>query len=152
MFKGRTFDETKVGERFSDTITVTETHLVLAASLFKDFNPLHANEEYAKTTIFKGRVVHGPLTAGIMAGVLGNYFAGTAIAYLEQTTKFLSPVRPGETLTTEWKVMRKEPKAKYNGGVITLEAKCKNQYRKTVAEGTGKILVSNAHGLHLDTC
>ena len=81
-----------------------------------------------------------------MAGVLGNYFAGTAIAYLEQTTKFLSPVRPGETITTEWKVIKKEPKAKYNGGVITSEAKCKNQHRKTVAEGKGKIVDLEGQG------
>ena len=138
----KSFDDIKIGERFSDSLTVTETHLVLAASLFKDFNPLHTDEEYAKKTRFKGRVAHGPLTAGIMSGVLGNYFAGTAIAYLEQTTRFVSPVRAGDTITTEWKAVEKEPKPNCDGGIVTLEARCTNQHGKMVAEGKGKILVS----------
>ena len=95
LFAGKTFDEVVIGEIILDTMTVTESHLVLAAGLFKDYNPLHVNEEYTRKTIFNGRIVHGPLTAGIMTGIIGNYFVGTAIAYLEQTVKFFHPLDPG---------------------------------------------------------
>lgn len=104
LFEEKSFDKVVIGETIADTITVSEAQLILAARLFKDYNPLHMNEEYARKSIFRGRIIHGPLTAGIMAGVIGNNFTGTAIAYMEQTVKFLTPVRPGDTLTTEWKV------------------------------------------------
>jgi len=143
MFKGRGFDELKVGEKFSDSLTVTETHIVMACSIFKDFNSLHSNESFAQGTTFKGRIAHGPLTAGIMAGVLGNYFSDTAFAYLEQRTRFTAPVRPGDTVTSEWEVVGLEPKAKYNGGVVSLKGNCKNQHDILVAEAEGKVIVTN---------
>ena len=143
MFEGKGFDELKVGEKFSDSVTITEIHIVMACGIFKDFNKLHSNESFAKETIFKGRIAHGPLTSGIMAGVLGSYFNGTAIAFLEQTSRFKAPVRPGDTVTTEWEVVELEPKAKYNGGVVSLKADCSNQDGILVVEGEGKIIVRN---------
>jgi len=94
MFTVRGFKDVEVGHAFSHSVTVTETHLVLGAGLFGDFHPLHTNEEYARRSRFGHRITHGPLTAGIMAGVLGNYFAGSAGPYLEQTVRFRSPVAP----------------------------------------------------------
>ena len=143
MFKGKSFDELKVGGKFSDSMTVTETHIVMACGIFKDFNSLHSNESLAQGTTFKGRIAHGPLTAGIMGGVLGNCFSDTAFAYLEQSTRFKAAVRPGDTLTTEWEVVNLEPKAKYNGGVVSLKGDCKNQHGTLVAESEGKIIVTN---------
>lgn len=143
MFKGKGFDELKLGERFSDSVTVTEAHIVMACGIFKDFNSLHSNESFAQGTTFKGRIAHGPLTAGIMSGVLGNYFSDTAFAYLEQSTRFKAPVRPGDTVTTEWEVVNLEPKAKYNGGVVSLKGDCKNQHGVLVAEAEGKVMVTN---------
>jgi acyl dehydratase len=48
LFPGKAYDEIKVGDSFGSAMTVTETHLVLAAGLFGDFNPLHTNEMHAK--------------------------------------------------------------------------------------------------------
>jgi acyl dehydratase len=47
VFQGKWYDEVAVGDRFGASVTVTETHLVLAAGLFGDFNPLHVDEEFA---------------------------------------------------------------------------------------------------------
>jgi 3-hydroxybutyryl-CoA dehydratase len=143
MLKGKGFDELKAGEKFSDSVTVTETHIVMACGIFKDFNSLHSNESLAQGTTFKGRIAHGPLTAGIMGGVLGNYFCDTAFAYLEQTTRFKAPVVPGDTLTTEWEVVNLEAKAKYDGGIVSLRGNCRNQHGVLVAEAEGKIIVIN---------
>ncbi|NDP43302.1 MAG: hypothetical protein GZ089_11405 [Aromatoleum sp.] len=41
---GHWYDEVKVGDAFSRTLTVTDTHLVLGAGLIGDFNPHHVNE------------------------------------------------------------------------------------------------------------
>lgn len=143
MFNGRTFDQVSPGEKIRDALTVTETHMILACGLFKDFNALHANAPLAESMPLKSRIVHGPLTAAVMVGVLGNFFSGTTIAFLEETIRFTAPVRPGDTLTTEWEVREKKPSQKYNGGVIVFSGRCRNQRGETVAEGEGKMLISN---------
>src|SRR3954463_11837129 len=104
MLTGKWFNETKVGDTFSASLTVTETHLVLAAGLFGDFNPLHVDEEFAKQSRFGGRILHGPFTSALISSPVGMYFAGTAIAYMEHACRFKAPVKPGDTLATEWTV------------------------------------------------
>ena len=42
---GRWYDEVRVGDRFSRTVTITETHLVLGAGLIGDFNPHHVDDD-----------------------------------------------------------------------------------------------------------
>ncbi|MFQ6014591.1 MAG: MaoC family dehydratase [Anaerolineae bacterium] len=144
MFNPPGFNDVEVGHRFSHSVTVTETHLVLAAGLFGDFHPLHTNEEYARRSRYGHRIVHGPLTVGIMAGVLGNYFAGAAGPYLEQTVRFKGPVAPGDTVTTTWEIIEKIPKEKLEGGIVRLQVEMYNQRHELVLEGEGKIILYNS--------
>ncbi|MFQ5610564.1 MAG: MaoC family dehydratase [Anaerolineae bacterium] len=143
MFTVRGFNDVDVGHTFSHSVTVTEAHLVLAAGLFGDFHPLHTNEEYARQSRFGHRITHGPLNVGIMASVLGNYFAGAAGPYLEQVVRFKGPVAPGDTVTTTWKIVEKIPKAKLEGGIIRLEVQMHNQDKVLILEGEGKIILYN---------
>jgi 3-hydroxybutyryl-CoA dehydratase len=143
LFGGRRFTEVEIGESFFDSLTITETHFILGCGLFKDFNPLHCDQEFNKRTIFGERILHGPMTAAIMTGVIGNYFSDCTIAFLEQQTQFKAPVKIGDTLTTEWEVVGKEEKERYRGGIVILRGFCRNQGGTVVAEGTGKILVSH---------
>ena len=113
MSRGKWYDEVKVGERFGASVTVTETHLVLAAGMFGDFNPLHVDEEFAKKSRFGTRILHGPFSSALVSSPVGMYFAGTAIAYLEHACRFKAPVRPGDTLATEWTVLEKLDKPKH---------------------------------------
>ena len=85
LFPGKAYDEIEVGDSFGSAMTVTETHLVLAAGLFGDFNPLHTNEEHGKRSRFGSRILHGPFTSALVSASVGMYFGGTAIAYLEHT-------------------------------------------------------------------
>ena len=140
---GKAYDEISVGQTFSASLTVTETHIVQGAGLFGDFNPLHVNEEYCKSTSFKTRILHGPLTSALMSAPIGNYFAGTAIAYLEHNCRFLKPVKANDTLTTVWTIAAKLDKPKHNGGIAVLSATCHNQNEISVAEAEGKILLMN---------
>lgn len=143
MFVVRGFKDVEVGHTFSHSVTVTETHLVMAAGLFGDLHPLHTNEEYARKSRFGHRITHGPLNIGIMASVLGNYFAGAAGPYLEQTVRFKGPVSPGDTVTTTWKIIEKIPKEKLDGGIISMEVHMHNQLNELILEGEGKIILYN---------
>jgi 3-hydroxybutyryl-CoA dehydratase len=142
MFQGKWYEETAVGDRFGTSVTVTEAHLVLAAGLFGDFNPLHVNEAFSKRSRFGTRILHGPFTSALVSAPVGMYFAGTAIAYLEHNCRFTAPVRPGDTLTTEWTIAERMDKPKHGGGILSLRCLSKNQRGETVLEGTGKLLVA----------
>ena len=143
MFPGKYYDQLKIGDQFGTSLTVTETHLVLGSGLFGDFNPLHVDEEYARKSRFGGRILHGPFTSALVAAPVGNYFHGTAIAYLEHTCRFKAPVKPGDTLTTTWTVTALEPKPKHLGGIVSIQALCKNQQAVVVVEAEGKIMVKS---------
>jgi acyl dehydratase len=146
MFPGKWYDEVGVGERFGTSVTVTEAHLVLGAGLFGDFNPLHVDEEFSKKSRFGGRILHGPFTSALVSAPVGMFFSGTAIAYLEHACRFRAPVRPGDTLSTEWTVTQKLDKPKHAGGICVLAGLARNQRGEVVVEAEGKILVKSRAG------
>ena len=141
MFPGKWYDEVRLGERFGTRVTVTEAHLVLAAGMFGDFNPLHVDEEFARESRFGTRILHGPFTSALISSPVGMYFSGSAIAYLEHACRFKAPVRPGDTLKTEWTVAQKLDKPKHDGGICVLRGSATNQNGELVVEADGRILV-----------
>jgi 3-hydroxybutyryl-CoA dehydratase len=141
MFPGKHYDEVAVGETFGSSLTVTETHLVLAAGLFGDFNPLHVNERFARASRFGGRILHGPFTSALVSAPVGMYFHSTAIAYVEHACRFKAPVRPGDTLKTTWKIVAKLDKPRHAGGIVVLTGECHNQDGTLAVEAEGRILV-----------
>jgi len=143
VFHGKWYDEVKVGESFGSSLTVTETHLVLAAGMFGDFNPLHVDEEFAKKSRFGTRILHGPFTSALVSTSVGMYFAGTAIAYLEHSCRFKMPVRAGDTLATKWAVTGKSDKPRHKGGIFELRGQATNQRGDVAVECKGKILVAS---------
>jgi 3-hydroxybutyryl-CoA dehydratase len=143
LFEGKHYNQTAVGDGFSDTLRVTDTHILLGARLIGDYNPLHVNREFAEQSRFGARILHGVTTAAIAGAPVGNYFAGTAIAYLEQNNRFTAPVYAGDTLTTAWTITEKIDKPKANGGIVVLAGTCRNQNGVIVLEANGKMLVGN---------
>jgi len=125
VFHGKWYDEVKVGEQFGTSVTVTETHIVLGSGMFGDFNPLHADEEFSKKSIFGGRILHGPFTSALVS------------------CRFKAPVRAGDTITTNWTVTRKADKPKHKGGIIEMAAVASNQRGEVAVEADGKILVAS---------
>ena len=142
VFHGKWYDEVKVGDSFGSSLTVTETHLVLAAGMFGDFNPLHVDEAFAEKSRFGGRILHGPFTSALVSSPVGMYFAGTAIAYMEHACRFKAPVRAGDTLATKWTVANKLDKPKHGGGIVVMHCEATNQHGDIVVEADGKILVA----------
>ena len=138
---GRWYDEVEVGETFTRSLTITETHLVLGAGLIGDFNPHHVDEVYARQSRFGTRILHGMLTSSIMGAAVGMYFHGTAIAYLEHAARFRAPVRAGDTVVTTWTVTECHAKPRHGGGVVVLTGTARNQDGVVVADADARILV-----------
>ena len=93
-------DELKVGMSKSLTKTVTERDVELFGEVSGDRNPVHFDEDYAKGTIFKGRIAHGMLSASYISTVLGMQIPGPGTIFMSATTRFRAPVRIGDTVVT----------------------------------------------------
>jgi len=105
MKKGKTFAELAVGMTVSIQNTVSEQDVIDFARVSGDHNPLHMDEEYARTTVFGGRIAHGALSASYISAVLGNDLPGPGAVFLELNLKFVRPVRIGDTVLSTAEVV-----------------------------------------------
>ena len=92
-------DDLKPGMSESFSKTVTESDIEKFGEISGDTNPVHFDEEFAKTTIFKGRIAHGVLSASYISTVLGMKMPGPGTIFMSLTTRFKAPVRIGDTVT-----------------------------------------------------
>jgi acyl dehydratase len=143
------WDDFKEGEKVkSPAITITESHLVQWAGLTMDFYPLHMDEEYAKQTVFKGRVAHGPLTFAISVGLmfLSNIYEDSIVAWvgLENMT-IPNPVKIGDTIHVEATVKEKRSTKNNEKGVIILRYVIKNQ-KETIVMAFDYIILMHKRG------
>jgi 3-hydroxybutyryl-CoA dehydratase len=94
-------DDIYIGQVYEVKRIVTDEMVKLFAEATGDKNPVHLDEEYAKNTIFGGRIAHGILSLGIISSVLGMEFPGAGTIYLMQNAKFRRPVYIGEEVTVK---------------------------------------------------
>jgi 3-hydroxybutyryl-CoA dehydratase len=109
---GYTFQDLQIGQSASVNKTVTEDDLQKFADVSLDNNPVHFDEEYAKTTRFGGRIAHGMLTASLFSGLLGMRLPGPGTIYLGQTLKFKAPVSLGQTVEASVTIRELVPEKK----------------------------------------
>jgi 3-hydroxybutyryl-CoA dehydratase len=93
-------DELKPGMSATMDNTVTERHIQLFGEATGDMNPVHFDEDYARKTIFRGRVAHGALSVGFISAVLGTRLPGEGTIFVSASIVFKTPVRIGDTATT----------------------------------------------------
>ncbi len=91
-------DDLKPGMSESFSKTVTEADIQKFGEVSGDMNPAHFDEEWAKTTMFKGRIAHGVLSASYISTVLGMKMPGPGTIFMSLTTRFKAPVRIGDTV------------------------------------------------------
>ncbi|MEQ8834049.1 MAG: MaoC family dehydratase [Miltoncostaeaceae bacterium] len=96
---GLTIDRLSVGQSASFTKSLSQDEVEAFARISGDDNPAHVDDAWADASMFKGRVAHGVLTAGLISAVLGTKLPGPGSIYMSQTLKWLAPVRPGDELT-----------------------------------------------------
>lgn len=147
--RGKSFDEFQVGQEFvTASRTVTEADVVAFAGLSGDFNPLHVDEEYAKNTPLKGRVAHGALILSMATGLANQLgiFEGTTIALLSMTTRFIAPVRFGDTIRCQFRVVEKKESKKPDRGIATFGISILNQRDEPVIEGDWVVMLARGEG------
>ena len=120
------FEELKVGMKAEITKTITETDVILYAGITLD----------TKQTMFKHRIAHGMLTAGLVSAVLGTKLPGEGSIYMGQELKFTAPVYFGDTITATAEIIELIPEKNR----VILSTTCTNQEGKVVLSGKATIM------------
>ncbi len=95
---GYDIEDLQVGMSATFAKTITEADIVLFAGVSGDNNAIHTNEEFARSTIFGGRIAHGFLSASVISAAVANRLPGPGTVYLSQALRFKAPVKPGDTV------------------------------------------------------
>jgi 3-hydroxybutyryl-CoA dehydratase len=118
--RGYMFDELTLGMSAVYSRTITDTDLRNFSGVSGDTNPMHLNEEYAKTTVFQRCIVHGFLTASLLSTVIGTKLPGPGCLYVSQSLFFKAPVYVGDTVYARATVTNLAPE-KHR---VTLRTEC----------------------------
>jgi 3-hydroxybutyryl-CoA dehydratase len=125
------YSDIKMGQSAEVEHVVTDEDIQIFGKLSGDYNPLHFNEEWAKTTMFGGRIAHGLLTAAYISTAIGMHLPGPGTIYIGQNMRFLGPVRIGDKVTARVEVVKLEDEKER----VTLRTTCTNQKGKLVLDG-----------------
>ncbi len=122
--------------------TITETDIVGFAGLSGDFNPLHMDEVFAKSTMFGQRIAHGLLGLSVASGLESVEAPWKIMAFMGLEWKFKKPIFIGDTIRHESKVIAKKELSDKDRGIIKLERNLLNQNQELVQTGVFTLLVS----------
>lgn len=131
----RDYEDIAVGEEAAIEIDVSHSMVARFAALTGDRNPLHMDDEYARTTPLAGRIVHGMLTASFVSTLIGMHLPGRRALIQSVEVQFVTPVRIGDRLRLEGRV--KEKHDAFRCLIIVLRAR--RQDDTLVARGTVQV-------------
>lgn len=139
----RWFEDIEVGEESeSPGRTVTEADIVIFAGLSGDYNILHTDAEFMKSSSFGERIAHGLLGLAIQSGLFtrsGVPYATLGVGSLRW--KFKGPIKIGDTIRVRTRVTAKEDAPRGNRGLVTVERQVLNQRDEIVQEGETDLVV-----------
>ena len=145
VYKGIYFEDVKLEEKiYTARRTILESDVSTFAGLSGDFNPLHTDDEFAKTSAFGKRIAHGILGVAIMTGQVNQLriFEGTTIAFMEDTNRFKSPIMIGSTVQTVMiprnKTLTKNP----SRGIVEYDVFLVDQEGKILIEAKWKLMLA----------
>ena len=138
------FEEIQVGaEYLSPGRTVTEADIVAFAGLSGDYNVLHTDAEFMRSSIYGERIAHGLLGLAIQSGLgsraMPRPFA--TMAFLALRWRFKGPIKIGDTIKVRIKVSDKRETSKPDRGIVVVQRSVVNQRGEVVQEGETDIMV-----------
>lgn len=128
---GKTIKELHVGDYASYQRTITAQMVDVFAEISGDHNPVHLNDQYAKNTMFGQRIAHGALVSSLFSTILGTELPGEGCIYMSQSSKFVAPVKIGDSITATVRVKEIMPEKNR----VLLETIAHNQEGTTVVVG-----------------
>jgi 3-hydroxybutyryl-CoA dehydratase len=126
--------------------TVTDDDVRNFAEVTGDKNPIHLDEEYAKNTIFEGRIVHGAFCVGLISRVIAEELPGKGSILLSQYVKYIKPVRIGDELRVIVEVIATQERTTQANTLIIISCRyrlrtsIRNQKDELVVDGEAEVL------------
>jgi acyl dehydratase len=149
--RGLFFEDMSIGDVFvTGSRTITTTDIVNFSCLSGDFNEVHSNWEYCRTTPFGEPIAHGPLVYAIAAGLAyaSGINEGSLIALLEiKSWRMLVPVKNGDTIRLDQEVIEVRPTSKGDKGIVTFERRIINQREEAVQQMVASYLYRSRSGV-----
>lgn len=144
------FEDFEPGQVF-ETVgrTITETDLTMFSMLTGDWHPIHADAEYAKSTRFGERLVHGVFGIALALGMMYplGIFEESAVALLGITDwQFKRPIVVGNTLRMRLRILDKEPGSSGKVGRVGRWFELINEAGDIIQAGRGDALVLTRFG------
>ncbi len=136
-FSELTFEHIEIGQKKEFQVRITESLVNDFAKLSGDYNPLHMDDEYSKSTKFHGRVVHGMLLASFLSRMVGMYLPGKHALYLSQSLEFHNPCFLNDEIIISSVVIDKSASTK----IIKIESNIRNTDNQVLLSGVGKIIL-----------
>jgi len=133
---GYTFEELEEGMTEVYGRTVTDADIVMFAGISGDINPVHLNHEFAKATMFEGRIAHGMLSASYISTVIGTRLPGPGCIYVNQNIRFKAPVKAGDTVMARVTIKALNPEKRF----VELETTCFVGDKKVI-DGEATVMV-----------
>ncbi|MGM0568556.1 MAG: MaoC family dehydratase [Elusimicrobiota bacterium] len=136
MLKSKSFNELKIGETESLTLTLSESRVNAFAEATGDHNPIHMDEDYAASTPFKKRVAHGVMLTGIVSGILGTGLPGLGTVARQMNAKFKNPAFIEDTVTASVTLKKKNERSQ----ICEFSYKVTNQEGKILVRGSASVI------------
>ncbi|MBL77079.1 MAG: enoyl-CoA hydratase [Chloroflexi bacterium] len=132
-----TFEEIEIGLTKEFDVNITASLVDDFSKISGDFSPIHVNDEFAKSTKFERKIVHGMLLASFLSRMVGMYIPGKYAIYASQTLEFRNPCFIGDKITVSSVVTDKSESTK----IIKIESKISNKQKDILLYGEGRIIV-----------
>lgn len=130
-------DDLFIGQSCEMSKTFTEQDVLTFSVLSLDTNPIHLDEKYAESTIFKRRIVHGFLSSSLISAIIGTKMPGPGSIYLHQEMNYKKPVFIGDlvkAVVTVTDINREK-------SIVYLQTNCYNSNNELTVEGKAVIKV-----------
>ena len=131
-----TYNEINVGDKASYAKTLTEEDILLFANVSGDINPVHLDEDFAKSTHFGGRIAHGIWSASLISAAIATELPGPGSIYLGQNLQFKRPVFINDRLSVELEIKEKIDKRQR----VIINCKVSNQNNQVVLTGEADVI------------
>ncbi len=138
------FEHISVGDEYlSPGRTVTEADIVAFAGLSGDYNVLHTDAEFMRSSIYGERIAHGLLGLAIQSGLSARAMPRpfATLAFVGLRWRFKAPIKIGDTVKVRVKVVDKRETSKPDRGIVVLQRSVLNQRGEVVQEGETEIMV-----------
>ena len=131
------YDDILIGQQDSFIIKITESMVEKFSNLSGDLNPLHMDNEFAESSSFNKRIVHGMLLASFFSQLIGMKLPGKNALYFSQTLNFRSPCYIDDEIEVVGEVIEKSDSTQ----IITLSTTIFNKSKTCLIDGIAKIIV-----------